>query len=107
MLKMEKNFIAHNEKGYPRKPYANGTPDDVNALFFLKRVKEEVTELQEAIEKTIVNRDKSHSLYEIKLEIADVSNLLDYLFEVISRLDDCWVKTGDLPGIWREFEGTK
>jgi hypothetical protein len=42
MLKMEKNFIAHIEEGYPRQPY-NDEKQSVN--FLISRVEDELNEL--------------------------------------------------------------
>ena len=80
MLKMEKNFVAHNEKGYPRHPYSSYplfSPDDMNLIAFVSREMGELTletdELQEYLTKD--------QFYKVMLEVADVSNTLDYLFE--------------------------
>lgn len=67
MLKMEKNFIAQ-EKGYPRQPYA-----EYNLLFLMQRLQEEVDELRYSV----VREDLENA----KLECADVSNVIDYIFE--------------------------
>lgn len=72
MIKMEKNFIAVLEKKYPRKPYLQYT-----AFFLLNRIKEEFKELDEAF--------KTGGASDIAGEIADISNLLDYLFERIQQ----------------------
>lgn len=73
MRKMEKNFIAHIEKKYPRKPYAYHPPS-----FFENRMKEELDELHWALK----NRDIEGA----KNELADISNLVDFLFEAL----DVW-----------------
>jgi len=67
MMKMEKNFVAQ-EKGYPRKPYHNYSLD-----FLIKRLYQENTELVKAI----LTEDFENA----KLECADVSNIVDYIFE--------------------------
>lgn len=67
MLKMEKNFRAL-EKGYPRKPYEKFT-----IRFLVERLEEEVKELRRSL--------MNNNIENAKLECADVSNLVDYLFE--------------------------
>ena len=81
MMKMEKNFIAHNEKGYPRQPYNIYSLSD--CFSFVER---EMKELQETVRNYYRYKDElpstnSYRLMEIRHEIADVSNCLDYLFE--------------------------
>lgn len=71
MLKMEKNFIAQ-EKGYPRQPYL---AHPFHLIF--KHLQKEVEELQQAYEKK--------DLTNMKEEIADISNLCDYLFELVEQ----------------------
>lgn len=74
MLKMEKNFIALIEKGYSRQPYdAEGQP----TAFLIDRIRDELKELQLAY--------LNHDLLGMKEECADISNLVDYLFEKLSR----------------------
>ena len=70
MLKMEKNFVAVIEKKYPRKPY------EIYPLAeLIERLKQEVKELEEAYKK---------GKYEAaKLECADCSNIIDFIFERI------------------------
>lgn len=68
MMKMEKNFIAHIEKDYPRQPY-----QACSLGFLMKRLYEESTELARAI----IKKDFENA----KLECADVSNIVDYIFE--------------------------
>ena len=72
MIKMEKNFIAHIEKGYPRKPY-----EYFDLGFLRMRLLQEVTELNEAL--------KSGTIEDAKRECADVSNVVDYIFEKLSN----------------------
>jgi len=74
MMKMEKNFVAHLEKRYPRKPYLKA-----GVWYFLERIKTETQELAEAL--------KSEDIEGAKLECADISNLLDYLFEGLSLIE--------------------
>jgi len=71
MLKMEKNFIAL-EKGYPRQPY-----NDVNqpTSFLIRRIEEELQELKDAF--------KKKDIQVMKEECADISNIVDYLFEML------------------------
>ena len=79
MIKMEKNFVAVIEKGYPRKPYKN-----LSTTYLLGRLKEEVEELSEAIMR--MDSEDLQSCEEAKKECADVSNIVDYLFERLSAL---------------------
>jgi len=72
MLKMEKNFIAVIEKQYPRKPY-----EYFDLGYLRMRLLEEVTELNEAL--------KSGTVEDAKGECADVSNIVDYIFEKLSQ----------------------
>lgn len=65
---MEKNFIAHLEKKYPRKPYTK-----YSMAFFIKRIREETHELESAI--------LAGNFENAKDECADISNLVDFLFE--------------------------
>jgi len=74
MLKMEKNFIAHIEKTYPRQPYR-----EYSLSFLFTRLCQEATELKQAI----ATGDESL----IREEIADCSNVLDYMFEKASQTD--------------------
>ena len=80
MMKMEKNFIAHNEKGYPRQPYNQYSLAD--CFSFVER---EMKELELSVRQYYASRHtekfSKESLIEIRHEIADVSNCLDYLFE--------------------------
>lgn len=72
-IKMEKNFIAVLTKRYPRKPYEHYT-----VQFLIKRLKEEVAELEEAVKLRVYG--------EAALECGDVSNLVDFIFEQVVRL---------------------
>lgn len=69
MMKMEKNFRAVIEKKYPRNPYEVFSYDHL-----LEWLTDEFGELVEAIK---VKKD----IEEAKMECADVSNLIDFLFE--------------------------
>lgn len=80
MLKMEKNFVALVEKGYPRKPYEEYTLDELNT-----RLMDEVEELDQYI---VLLRNKLGTLapeYQqiytnmAKAECADISNIVDYI----------------------------
>lgn len=72
MIKMEKNFIAHIEKKYPRQPYK------VQSIkHLLERLDREVKELKEACAKKDIGA--------AKLECGDVSNIVDYIFERLCR----------------------
>lgn len=74
MLKMEKNFIAVIDKNYPRQPYKDFHQP---TSFLIKRIEDELKELREAFErKDIVNMQE---------ECADLSNLIDYLFEQLTQ----------------------
>lgn len=72
MLKMEKNFIAILEKKYPRKPYEQYTSKDL-----LARLHEEYLEALRAW--------GDEDADALKLELADMSNIIDYIFERVSE----------------------
>ena len=72
MLKMEKNFVAQIDKNYPRKPY-----DHYTCYFLFKRLEDEVAELRDALDHGDIEWSKC--------ECADVSNIIDYLFERLSQ----------------------
>lgn len=74
MLKMEKNFIAVIEKQYSRQPYRY-----YPLSFFRDRIKQELEEFSRALE----NNDLSN----MKEELADISNLVDYCFELLTRFE--------------------
>jgi len=76
MLKMEKNFIAL-EKGYPRQPYVDPQQP---VGFLIGRIKDELVELEEAY--------KEFDVMVMQEECADISNIIDYLFERLSRMRD-------------------
>jgi len=67
MRKMEKNFIAVIEKGYYRKPYKM-----FDFSFWVKRLNDEIKEL--------LNSDTYEEMLD---ELADLSNIIDYMFEYI------------------------
>jgi len=71
MLKMEKNFIAVIEKKYSRKPY-----EAFSTRFLVKRLNDELVELINAINEERIQGAKD--------ECADISNLVDYIFERLS-----------------------
>lgn len=99
MIKLEKNFIAHNDKNYSRQPYLHYLIQDLahphNSLIgFVRR---EMEELELSLRQLLADQntakredvDFSHlvkkripeAIYEAMLELADVSNTLDFLFE--------------------------
>ena len=83
MLKMEKNFIAHNEKGYSRQPYKDFKLYD--CMMFVRR---EMKELNEAFDHHMFGgRTNVDRLIVMRNEIADVSNCLDYLYEKVLRAE--------------------
>jgi hypothetical protein len=67
MLKMEKNFLAL-EKGYPRQPYMEQTCEEL-----ITHLEDELNELKAGFE----NQD----FFNMKEELADISNIVDYIFE--------------------------
>ena len=71
MLKMEKNFLSL-DKGYPRKPY-NDKKQTLD--FLMDRLEDELEELQEGI--------NNNNLENIMEECADLSNIIDYIFEKV------------------------
>lgn len=75
MLKMEKNFIALCEKKYPRQPYQIYKPE-----FLVDRIDDELRELKEAL----VIRDYQT----VREECADIINIVEYLFELMSNIWD-------------------
>ena len=96
MIKMEKNFTAVNDKGYPRKPHQEYPIYDRDAPHnsldgFVEREMEELkvaVRILEAHKRTRAaghevpdNRMIREQVYEAMLEVGDVSNTLDYLFE--------------------------
>ena len=75
-MKMEKNFIAI-EKGYDRQPAlsVHGT-----MRFWLYRLDEEKAELDKAVE--------TGNAVNILEELADLSNIIDYMAERLARLKE-------------------
>jgi len=73
MMKMEKNFTAVLEKNYPRYPY-----ERYDVFFLLMRLREELQELERAL--------KEQDFPNAKWECADISNIIDYIFERICQL---------------------
>jgi hypothetical protein len=88
MLKMEKNFKAVIDKGYPRQPYKHYA-----LTFLMQRFVDESKELEEAME-IYVNAESHDTVItaDVREEIADVSNCLDYLYEAIQRVEEEWAK---------------
>ena len=81
MLKMEKNFIAHVDKTYPRRPYSEYpifSSGNLNLFAFVLREMDELSDEMYSIREDGMGKEK---LYAMMLEVADVSNTLDYLFE--------------------------
>lgn len=79
MLKMEKNFVAHLKKKYPRKPYSH-----YSLGFLVKRLKEEVAELEfEANINAFTKEMKKTKKQWLMRECADISNIVDFIFEKI------------------------
>ena len=104
MMKMEKNFIAHIEKKYSRKPYEEYPIIDPKdpAMCLIGFVTREKAELDNALDlllrhsKTfhklgIITRDDiSKQIINSMWEVADVSNTLDYLFEGLIQALKTW-----------------
>jgi NTP pyrophosphatase (non-canonical NTP hydrolase) len=72
MLKMEKNFIAYVEKGYPRQPYIQ-YPINI----WIRRIKDELYEF--------IKASNENDIIGMKEELADISNIVDYMFEVLEQ----------------------
>lgn len=100
MIKMEKNFIAYNEKKCPRQPYnnipiydadwynkGNGIQIRPKQNCLMGFVQREMKELDLATEWTFGRRSKptEENIVDVMLEIADVSNTLDYLYEAVLK----------------------
>lgn len=71
MIKMEKNFVAQT-KGYPRRPY-----DEYSLGQLTEKLHEECTELVRAL--------IMKNFAAAKRECADVSNVVDYIFEALAQ----------------------
>lgn len=88
MLKMEKNFIAYCEKGYPRQPY-----DDAKQPihFLIYRIGEELQELKSVYLEDLTKHKpplSKEAILNLQEECADISNLVDYLFEKLTQKAD-------------------
>lgn len=104
MLKMEKNFIAHLQKKYPRKPYEEYPVIDFenpakSLIGFVTREKEELDLALDLLRKHTANfnrvdilrpEDIRDQIIAAMWEVADVSNTLDYLFEGLIMLLKKW-----------------
>ena len=77
-LKRMKNFRAL-EKGYPQEP-----EEHYDYNFLLARVEQELQELKEEFKIHLFHNDKWSRL-NAKKECADVSNLIDFIFEKLER----------------------
>ena len=101
MIKMEKNFVAHNDKNYTRKPHQeypiSNKDDPWNSLLgFVEREMEELKLAIRILEAHKRTREAGHDVpdnrmiaeqvYESMLEVGDVSNTLDYLFEGLLKV---------------------
>jgi len=95
MLKMEKNFVAVIEKGYPRYPYKAYALTlehlrELNLIYFVEReIRELVTAFEMLDGATAPNVELTAHVRE---EIADVSNCLDYLYEAVLKLEIEWMQ---------------
>ena len=74
MLKMEKNFIAVIERKYPRQPYEASL---YSFQGLVNHIQKEMKELQDACDHA--------DFLGMKEECADISNLVDYLFEKLAK----------------------
>jgi len=95
MMKMEKNFVAVIEKGYPRKPY-----ETLDLHFLRNRLMDEVIELNDSLKKILtfqgtdmvginpIFMETKEDLENALWECADVSNIVDYIFEKLSNIRD-------------------
>ena len=75
MLKMEKNFIAL-EKNYHRQPYLDPQQP---FEYLIKRLHDEFIELREEYE--------TNEIEGMKEELADMSNIIDYIFEKLCQVE--------------------
>lgn len=96
-VKMEKNFVAYVDKNYSRRPHEmypiNDREQPHNSLIgFVRREMEELETALDILEKhkrtrehnDIIDDDMmANQIYEAMLEVGDVSNTLDYLFEAL------------------------
>ncbi len=108
MLKLEKNFVAVVDKNYPRKPYEEYPIYDPkrpikyggrSLIGFVNREKDELDTAIEILKKNIANINRVEilhrgdivdSILDVMLEVADVSNTLDYLFEGLTLALETW-----------------
>jgi NTP pyrophosphatase (non-canonical NTP hydrolase) len=85
MIKMEKNFQAL-EKGYRRQPYTWPIAHGQREFTLIGFVLREMDELVEVVDIWVNSEDRDAvQLANIREEIADVSNCLDYLYEAVLR----------------------
>ena len=105
MMKLEKNCLGIIDKKYPRKPYLeypifNRDNPSLSLIGFIRR---EMIELEVSLDilyrhKMTVEKGNGvyaevardvipEAIHDAKLEIADVSNTLDYLFEGLLELE--------------------
>lgn len=110
MLKMEKNFVAVVDKNYPRKPYEEypifiRDEAERSLIGFVWREMRELNIAVDILEKSTANfhtqkeyvlsrSDIVTRIIAAMLEVADVSNTLDYLFEGLTLALETW--EGDL-----------
>ena len=94
MMKMEKNFIAQIDKRYPRKPY-----EHYSLASLKEKLLEEMNELNEAlrdVDGTPISlkpritplwtvSERAELIERAKQECADVSNVIDYIFEALQK----------------------
>lgn len=76
MLKMEKNFIAVNDKNKPRYPYEHFTTSSL-----MDKLREETEELVTAICQAQAYESNLQLVEDAKKECADCSNVIDIIFE--------------------------
>lgn len=103
MMKMEKNFIAVNDKGYTRQPYdeypiydadwyneGNGIQIRTKPESLLGFIQREMKELEFITEWTFGRCSNPfidpENPIKVLHEIADVSNTLDYLYEAVFKI---------------------
>ena len=104
MMKMEKNYIAHLDKKYPRKPYEEYPifirgEAHKSLIGFVWREQIELNVAVDLLEKNIANfnrvkvlrpEDIRDQIIKAMWEVADVSNTLDYLFEGLTLALETW-----------------
>ena len=108
MMKMEKNFVAVIDKKYPRKPYEEYPifirgEAERSLIGFVWREMRELNISIDILEQSTTSFHKTdilsrsdivNRIIDAMLEIADVSNTLDYLFEGLTLALETW--EGDL-----------